>query len=112
MPQGIGFFFNDPATTEISPLPLLEALPIYQRTMTIPPGEYQVAMQPIQFDSQRVVWPQDGQGARGQPGHDQLANGVLCVKKEGIGPLGLWLVVGEGALRAGLDCEYGARRTL
>ena len=37
-----------------------------QRMMVVPPGEYQVAMQPIEYYSQPVVWPQKIQVQPGQ----------------------------------------------
>src|SRR5256712_10080996 len=61
------FFFNDPATPEIYPLPLPDALPIYRRSPRHPPGAGDGD------DPHRVAWPRppgvhrlprgDGQGA-------------------------------------------------
>src|SRR5438445_11827998 len=58
----------------------------HQPSMAIPPGEYQVAMQPIQFDSQRVVWPQKVRVEPGQQVTFKLDSGVRMVGPPGARP--------------------------
>src|SRR5256885_8461237 len=83
-----------------------------QRLMTFPPGEYQVAMQPIQFDSQRVVWPQKIQVQPGQQVTFKLDSGVRLEMPQGIGPLWLWQVVRDRTPNQEWRWQKGNKRAL
>src|SRR5256885_16440985 len=83
-----------------------------QRLMTFPPGEYQVAMQPIQFDSQRVVWPQKVRVEPGQQVTFKLDSGVRLEMPQGIGPLWLWQGVRDGTPDQVGQWQYGDQRTM
>src|SRR5438552_17744933 len=48
-----------------------------QRVMVLPPGEYQVTMQPVYGASERVVWPQKVRIEPGQQVTFKLQSGVL-----------------------------------
>src|SRR2546422_1007935 len=80
--------------------------------MALPPGEYQVAMQPIQFDSQRVVWPQKVRVEPGQQVTFKLDSGVRLEMPQGIGPLWLWQVVRYGTPDQVVQWQYGDQRTM
>ena len=49
-------------------------------------ARYQVAMQPIQFDSQRVVWPQKVRIERGQQVTFKLDSGIRIIGPPGASP--------------------------
>src|SRR2546430_9330306 len=75
------FFFNDTATTEIYPLSLHDALPIYQRRWQ---GE-----QPIQLGQRLVLChpfhcttKRDRKSTRLNSSHSQISYAVFCLKKK------------------------------
>jgi len=57
-----------------------------QRTMVVPPGEYQVAMQPTEYNSQPVVWPQKIQVQVGQQATFKVSSGVRMIGPSGASP--------------------------
>jgi hypothetical protein len=57
-----------------------------QRTMVVPPGEYQVAMQPSEYNSQPVVWPQKIQVQVGQQATFKVSSGVRMIGPSGASP--------------------------
>src|SRR2546421_9727354 len=73
------FFFNDTATTEIYPLSLHDALPIYQARHWIEPH-------PIGPRHVRRAPPQqrhrDRKSTRLNSSHDQISYAVFCLKKK------------------------------
>src|SRR2546430_12616792 len=72
------FFFNDPAPTEISPLPLHDALPIYPRPRVR-------VLEPLR---RRGLRPFHGRGERDRKStrlnssHSQISYAVFCLKKK------------------------------
>src|SRR5438094_6584104 len=61
-----------------------------QRVMVVPPGEYQVTMQPVYGASERVVWPR----SEGHTSGLQLPYELVCrlrlEMQQGMGPLWRW----------------------
>src|SRR2546430_17450288 len=94
------FFFNDPATTEISPLPLPHALPILTQMLlaTVPPPAYDPG-HPLQalvtnLDASPYVGrlallrvlhgtirKGDRKSTRLNSSHSQISYAVFCLKK-------------------------------
>jgi hypothetical protein len=64
--------------------------------MALPPGEYQAAMQPDPYNSQRVVWPQKVQVQPGQQVTFKLDSGVRLEMPQQMGPLWRWQLVSFG----------------
>src|SRR2546430_16673084 len=84
------FFLNDPATTEISPLPLHAALPISDRARRAPPpadgrrrraGPRAVAAatRARQYTVGRAL---DRKSTRLNSSHSQISYAVFCLKKK------------------------------
>ena len=67
-----------------------------QRAMVVPPGDYQVAMQPTFGSSQRVVWPQKVQILPDQQVTFKLDSGVQLEMPKEMGPLWQWQLVRFG----------------
>src|SRR2546428_1941656 len=76
------------------------------------PGEYQVAMQPIQFNSQRVVWPQKVRAGPGPKVTLNLDSVVRLEMPQGAAPLWLWQVVMCGAPEQVGPGQSGDQRTV
>ena len=64
--------------------------------MALPPGDYQVAMQPTFGSSQRVVWPQKVQILPDQQVTFKLDSGVQLEMPKEMGPLWQWQLVRFG----------------
>src|SRR5256886_17307196 len=79
------FFFNDPATPEISPLPLHDALPIYR----IPGAAEVVGLPDTAVDRAHVEniglaghAAGDRKSTRLNSSHSQISYAVFCLKKK------------------------------
>src|SRR5437870_11312285 len=57
-----------------------------QRVMVVPPGEYQVTMQPVYGASERVVWPQNVRIVPGQQVTFRLDSGGRMIVPSGASP--------------------------
>src|SRR2546430_4225365 len=73
------FFFNDPATTEISPLPLPDALPIspIRPVRSAASIKQSASSSPPLEDRQR-----DRKSTRLNSSHSQISYAVFCLKKK------------------------------
>src|SRR3989442_7759955 len=80
--------------------------------MTVPPGEYQVAMQQIEYNSMRVVWLQKVRVEPVQQVTFKLDSGVRLEMPQGMGPLWLWQVVRYGTPDQVVQWQYGGQRTM
>src|SRR2546430_17451359 len=81
------FFFNDPATTEIYPLPLHDALPIFPvspRWRKLSPEAQRVAAEPIAPAYSPIVLAGlvDRKSTRLNSSHSQISYAVFCLKKK------------------------------
>src|SRR2546430_12302626 len=72
------FFFNDTATTEIYPLPLYDALPIYPAEPQLLKPAQQRALDHPARDALRL----DRKSTRLNSSHSQISYAVFCLKKK------------------------------
>jgi hypothetical protein len=54
--------------------------------MSVPPGEYQVVIQPVQYYSQPAIWPQKIQVQAGQTATFTVSSGVRMIGPPGASP--------------------------
>jgi hypothetical protein len=80
--------------------------------MVVPPGEYQVAMQPIQYYSQPIVWPQKVQVQPGQQATFKLDSGVRLEMAQEMGPLWQWWLVRPGKPDQAVQRQNGDQRMM
>jgi hypothetical protein len=83
-----------------------------QRAMVVPPGDYQLAVQPTQFDSQRVVWPQKIQVTPGKQVTFQIGSGVRIEMPKELGPLWRWMLAPYGQPDNVMQWTSGDQRVL
>src|SRR2546430_9737633 len=74
------FFFNDPATTEIYPLPLHDALPIPRRHEGHDPGDVPHRRRRVRQEEAPVRV--DRKSTRLNSSHSQISYAVFCLKKK------------------------------
>jgi len=85
----------------------------YIVTTTLPhPGEYQMAMQPTQFNSQPVVWPQKIQVQAGQTATFKLDSGVRLDMAQNMGPLWQWWLVSQSKPDQAVQRQNGDQRLI
>src|SRR5688500_11677306 len=58
--------------------------------MLLPPGEYRVAAQPVQYQSARLVWPAKVQVAEGKQAVLSMASGIQSAGPKGAGSKALY----------------------
>jgi len=80
--------------------------------MALPPGEYLVAMQPIEFHSQRAVWPQKIQVQPSQQASFTLGSGVRLEMPQQMGPLWRWQLVSFGKPEQVVQWQEGDQRVM
>jgi len=81
------------------------------RTMVVPPGDYQVAILPMEQYSQRLVWPDKVRVQPGQQARAKLDNGVrLEMPKDA--PLARWQLVRFGKPEDVIQWQLGSFRTM
>jgi hypothetical protein len=56
-----------------------------QKVMLVPPGEYRVAVQPVQYTSARLLWPAKVQVAEGKQAVLSMASGIQLAGPKGAG---------------------------
>src|SRR2546429_8431315 len=88
------FFFNDPATTEISPLPLHDALPIsphppspdseFFRHVSVDPDmpPYPPSVHPLRTGHEGRRCREDRKSTRLNSSHGYISYAVFCLKKK------------------------------
>src|SRR2546428_6789330 len=81
------FFFNDTATTEIYPLSLHDALPIFENASCFSPtpadpAKGAVALMQWISGAPRRPSPEDRKSTRLNSSHDQISYAVFCLKKK------------------------------
>src|SRR4029077_5773728 len=83
-----------------------------QLTIVVPPGEYQVAMQPTEYNSQPVVWPQKIQVQVGQQVTFKLDSGGRLEMAQNMGPLWQWWLVKADKPDRAVQRQKGAQLTI
>ncbi len=71
-----------------------------QRVMLIPPGEYRVVIQPVQFTSERLVWPAKVDVPEGKQAVVTIAGGVQLVGPKGAAPAFAFRILPAGGKEA------------
>ena len=96
-PQWAGNIWQWSAVDPVNPAKVIQWQSGQHPLMALPPGEYQLTTQPLQFDSQRLVWPQKVRVQADQVTTLKLGSGVrIEMPKETVGPLWHWAVVPYG----------------
>src|SRR2546430_16493821 len=76
------FFFNDPATTEIYPLSLHDALPISCRCLRLREDRCGYNENENENDEKDEPTTQDRKSTRLNSSHSQISYAVFCLKKK------------------------------
>lgn len=83
-----------------------------QRTMLLPPGNYQIAVLPVQYHSLRLVWPEKIVVKAGEKTTVQLAGGIELDMPKEAGPLYSWEAVRPDKPDQPLQWHRGDQRTM
>ena len=94
------------------PEEVVQAQDAAHATISLPPGEYQVATKPTQFDSLRVLWPQKLEVQTGQPVTLKLDSGVRFDVAPDLGPLWQWWLVRPEKPDQALQRQNGDQRLM
>lgn len=83
-----------------------------QRVMLVPPGEYRVAVQPVQYSSERLVWPEPVTVKQGELTKVTLDSGVRIELAKEVGALHTWSVVRADKPAERLQWHSGDQKTM
>jgi hypothetical protein len=83
-----------------------------QRMMLLPPGKYQIAVEPIQFGSERLVWPKEIEVKEDQQEVVRLASTIKLDMPKEAGPLRKWEIIRAGEPKETIQWQYGNERRM
>jgi hypothetical protein len=83
-----------------------------QKVMLVPPGEYHVAVQPIQYNSETLIWQQKVQVKKGEYPTVKLTSGISLDMPKEAGPLYMWEAAAAGKPDQRLQWHLADRRTM
>jgi hypothetical protein len=80
--------------------------------MLVPPGKYQIAVEPIHFGSERLVWPKEIEIKEDQQETVRLASAIKLDMPKEAGPLHKWEVIRAGQPKQTIQWQYGNERRM
>src|SRR5205085_7776778 len=82
------------------------------RVMVVPPGKYQVVLQPFRFSGQQVVWPQELEVKEDQQTPVRVGSFIKLEMPKEAGPLYRWDVVQAGQPEQVVQWHEGQNRVM
>ena len=107
MPKESGPLYAWDVARPDKPAEHVQSQPGDLRAMLLPPGEYRVGVQPVQFGGERLVWPVLVTVKQGEVATAKLDSGVRIELAKEAGPLYSWSVVRPDKPDEAVQWQYG-----